>query len=163
MDHPWSPGHCLQPSSFVPVGEPLSAPDFIRHSPLAYADGANEVWLEVDIHTLQHKRYPTIFGLDDATALSTAKTGAVIRKQAPVVVANILQRIKDRSLAKEPYGGYSSCPLVTGHGKMLLAAFKYDNLCDSDPFLKPSSTWPSRCGACGCCRSTRCLGCTGTR
>ncbi len=28
-------------------------------------------------------------------------------------------------------------PLVTGYGKMLLAEFKYDNVRDSDPFLKP--------------------------
>src|SRR5690606_42053817 len=83
----------------------------------------------------QHKRFPNIFGLGDAAALPTAKTGAAIRKQAPVVVANILQRIEDGALSKEQYSGYSSCPLVTGYGKMLLAEFKYDNVRDSDPFL----------------------------
>ncbi|MEY3941303.1 MAG: hypothetical protein RIR07_189, partial [Bacteroidota bacterium] len=30
---------------------------------------------------------------------------------------------------------YSSCPLVTGYGKMVLAEFKYDNVRDSDPLL----------------------------
>jgi len=119
------------------LAPPQSAPDFVRHSPLAYADGPNKGWLEVDIHTLQHSRYPNIFGLGDAAALPTAKTGAAIRKQAPVVVANILQRLKDGSLAPGQYSGYSSCPLVTGYGKMLLAEFKYDNVRDSDPFLKP--------------------------
>jgi sulfide:quinone oxidoreductase len=117
------------------LAPPQCAPDFVRNSPLAYADGPNKGWLEVDIHTLQHKRYPNIFGLGDAAALPTAKTGAAIRKQAPVVVANILQRIKDGALSKERYEGYSSCPLVTGYGKMLLAEFKYDNVRDSDPLL----------------------------
>jgi sulfide:quinone oxidoreductase len=117
------------------LAPPQSAPDFVKHSPLAYAEGPNKGWLEVDIHTLQHKRYANIFGLGDAAALPTAKTGAAIRKQAPVVVANILQRITDGALSKEQYSGYSSCPLVTGYGKMLLAEFKYDNVRDSDPLL----------------------------
>jgi len=117
------------------LAPPQSAPDFIKRSPLAYADGPNKGWLEVDIHTLQHKRYPNVFGLGDVAALPTAKTGAAIRKQAPVVVANILQRIKDGALSKEQYSGYSSCPLVTGYGRMLLAEFKYDNVRDSDPLL----------------------------
>lgn len=117
------------------LAPPQSAPDFIKQSPLAHAEGPSKGWLEVDIHTLQHKRYPNIFGLGDVAALPTAKTGAAIRKQAPVVVANILQRIKDGALASEQYSGYSSCPLVTGYGKMLLAEFKYDNVRDSDPLL----------------------------
>ncbi|MBK9512691.1 MAG: NAD(P)/FAD-dependent oxidoreductase [Flavobacteriales bacterium] len=117
------------------LAPPQSAPDFVKNSSLAYAEGPNKGWLEVDINTLQHKRFPNIFGLGDAAALPTAKTGAAIRKQAPVVVANILQRIKDGALANERYEGYSSCPLVTGYGKMLLAEFKYDNVRDSDPVL----------------------------
>lgn len=117
------------------LAPPQSAPDFVRNSPLAYAEGPSKGWLEVDINTLQHKRYANIFGLGDAAALPTAKTGAAIRKQAPVVVANILQRFKDGALSKEQYSGYSSCPLVTGYGKMLLAEFKYDNVRDSDPLL----------------------------
>lgn len=117
------------------LAPPQSAPDFVRYSPLAYADGPNKGWLEVDINTLQHKRYANIFGLGDSAALPTAKTGAAIRKQAPVVVANILQRIKDGMLSAAKYEGYSSCPLVTGYGKMLLAEFKYDNVRDSDPLL----------------------------
>ncbi len=128
-------GTIIMKYDMLHLAPPQSAPDFIRSSPLAYADGPNKGWLEVDIHTLQHKRYPNIFGLGDAAALPTAKTGAAIRKQAPVVVANILQRIKDGALSKETYSGYSSCPLVTGYGKMLLAEFKYDNVRDSDPLL----------------------------
>ncbi len=125
----------VMPYDMLHLAPPQSAPDFIKESPLAYAEGPSKGWLEVDINTLQHKRYPNVFGLGDTAALPTAKTGAAIRKQAPVVVGNILQRIKDGALSKEQYGGYSSCPLVTGYGKMLLAEFKYDNIRDTDPLL----------------------------
>jgi sulfide:quinone oxidoreductase len=125
----------VMPYDMLHLAPPQSAPDFVKDSPLACAEGPNKGWLDVNINTLQHKRYPNIFGLGDVAALPTAKTGAAIRKQAPVVVANILQRIKDGALASERYEGYSSCPLVTGYGKMLLAEFKYDNVRDSDPLL----------------------------
>lgn len=125
----------VMPYDMLHLAPPQCAPDFVRNSPLTYAEGPNKGWLEVDINTLQHKRYANIFGLGDVAALPTAKTGAAIRKQAPVVVANILQRIKDGLLSAAKYGGYSSCPLVTGYGRMLLAEFKYDNVRDSDPML----------------------------
>ena len=58
-----------------------------------------------------------------------AKTGAAVRKQAPVVVNNIMTLIKsENDLLNTPrYNGYSSCPIVTGYGKMVLAEFDYDN------------------------------------
>ncbi len=119
------------PFEMLHLAPPQSAPDFVRNSPLANADG----WRDVDINTLQHKKYPNIFGLGDVAALPTAKTGAAVRKQAPVVVGNILHLMKNNQLGTEKYEGYSSCPLVTGYGKMLLAEFKYNNVRDSDPLL----------------------------
>lgn len=123
------------PYDMLHVAPPQKAPDFITNSPLAYQDGPNKGWLEVDIHTLQHKRYPNVFGLGDAAALPTAKTGAAVRKQAPVVVSNILNLINEGKLGQDRYEGYSSCPLVTGYSSMVLAEFKYDNVRDSDPFI----------------------------
>ncbi len=123
------------PYDMLHVAPPQKAPDFIANSPLAYQEGPNKGWLEVDIHTLQHKRYPNVFGLGDAAALPTAKTGAAVRKQAPVVVSNILNLINEGKLCQDRYEGYSSCPLVTGYGTMVLAEFKYDNVRDSDPFI----------------------------
>jgi sulfide:quinone oxidoreductase len=127
--------HIAMPYDMLHLAPPQSAPDFVKQSPLAYAEGPNKGWLEVDINTLQHKRYPNVFGLGDAAALPTAKTGAAIRKQAPVVVGNILHLIQHNKLDKKTYEGYSSCPLVTGYSKMVLAEFKYNNVRDSDPFL----------------------------
>ncbi|MFT7204215.1 MAG: sulfide:quinone oxidoreductase [Algoriphagus sp.] len=67
--------------------------------------------------------------------LPTAKTGAAIRKQAPVLVKNLIQLIQTGKVGSESYEGYSSCPIVTGYRKMLLAEFKYDNVRDSDPLI----------------------------
>lgn len=117
------------------IAPPQSAPDFIKQSPFAFADGPNKGWLEVDIHTLQHPTYKNVFGLGDAAALPTGKTGAAIRKQAPVVVENVLRVLEGTTLSDKVYNGYSSCPIVTGYGKMLLCEFKYDNIRDSDPLL----------------------------
>lgn len=112
-----------------------SAPDWIKESPLA--DPNNPFgYVEVDKHTLQHTRYPEIFSLGDASNTPNSKTGAAIRKQAPVLVENLLAAKK--SHGKQPlagvYNGYGACPLTTSRSKMLLAEFDYDlNL---QPFSK---------------------------
>ena len=121
----------VMPYDLLHLAPPQMAPDFIRNSVLANA----QKWLDVDILSLQHLKFKNVFGLGDVAALPTAKTGAAIRKQAPVVVENILAMIKENKLGQATYDGYSSCPLVTGYGKMVLAEFKYDNVRDSDPLL----------------------------
>lgn len=113
----------------IHVVPPQSAPDFVKNSPLANALG----WVDVHKHTLQHNRYPNVFALGDAAGLPTAKTGAAIRKQVPVLAANLLAQMRGAKLPRE-YNGYSSCPLVTGYGKLVLAEFDYDN--------KPQETFP---------------------
>ena len=131
------------PFTMMHLPPPQSAPDFVRQSPLANADG----WLDVHHNTLQHNRYPNVFGVGDSAALPTAKTGAAIRKQAPVVVENVLRLIAGRTDLSEGYQGYSSCPIVTDYGKMLLAEFKYENVRDSDPIISAvidtgKENWP---------------------
>ncbi len=103
---------------------PQSAPDFIKPSKVANAEG----WVDVDKYTLQHVRYPNIFALGDAAGTPNAKTGAAVRKQAPVVVHN-LRQLREHGALVNPkhYTGYSACPLVTGYGKLVLAEFDYDN------------------------------------
>lgn len=117
------------------LAPPQAAPKFIRESIVSIQDGANKGWIDVDKHTLQHLRFPNIFSLGDVAALPTAKTGAAVRKQAPVVVDNLLKMIETQHIGSESYNGYSSCPLVTGYSKMVLAEFKYDNVRDSDPLI----------------------------
>jgi sulfide:quinone oxidoreductase len=107
----------------IHIAPPQGPPDVIRESPLADATG----WVSVDRHTLQHPEFPNVFSLGDAAGLPTSKTGAAIRKQAPVLVRNLLATMngQPRSTFKR-YDGYSSCPLVTGYGKLVLAEFDYD-------------------------------------
>lgn len=120
------------PYDMLHLAPPQAAPKFIRESSLVNEAG----WLDVDKHTLQHKKYQNIFGLGDVAGLPTAKTGAAIRKQSPIVVDNILKLMKTKHMGTMSYNGYSSCPLVTGYGKMVLAEFDYDQNFIPDPKLK---------------------------
>ncbi len=106
------------------VTPPQSAPDFIKTSPLA-GEGPYG-FVSVDKHTLQHTRYPEVFALGDATDTPNAKTGAAVRKQAPVLVENLLAVMAGREPTAS-YDGYGSCPLITAHNRMLLAEFDYNN------------------------------------
>jgi sulfide:quinone oxidoreductase len=115
----------------IHVVPPMHAPDFIADSPLAAEDG----FVEVDPGTLQHTRYDNVFGLGDNSNLPTSKTGAAIRKQAPVLVDHLMASLRDTTPINGTYGGYTSCPLVTGYGKLVLAEFDYDkNPEESFPF-----------------------------
>jgi sulfide:quinone oxidoreductase len=107
----------------------MGAPQFLAVSPLA-GDGG---WCDVDKHSLQHKKFANVFSLGDASNLPTSKTGAAIRKQAPVLVANVLAILSDKPLSAK-YAGYTSCPLVTSFKSLILAEFDYD--------LKPNETFP---------------------
>jgi sulfide:quinone oxidoreductase len=114
------------------LAPPQTAPDFIRNSPLVDQAG----WVSVDPKTTQHTKYSNIFSVGDVSNLPTSKTGAAIRKQVPVTVANILKLINSHSLSDKAYKGYTSCPLITGYGKMVLAEFDYDKNFTPDPKLK---------------------------
>lgn len=120
------------PFNFLHLAPPQEAPDFIKNSILANEAG----WLDVDINSLQHHKYQNIFGVGDVAGLPTAKTGAAIRKQVPVVVSNLIKLILGSKADNKSYNGYSSCPLVTGYGKMILAEFNYKNEFTPDPNLK---------------------------
>jgi sulfide:quinone oxidoreductase len=115
------------------VTPPQSAPDWLKRTPLA--DPANPFgYVEIDKNTMQHTRYPNVFSLGDAGSSPNSKTGAAIRKQAPVVVANLQAAMAGRDLPAS-YDGYASCPLTTARNRMLLAEFDYT--------MKPRPTFPA--------------------
>jgi sulfide:quinone oxidoreductase len=116
---------------------PQGPPDFIKNSPLANAAG----WVDVDKGTLQHVRYPNVFSLGDASSLPTSKTGAAIRKQTPTMVANLLS-VMDHKPLQKLYTGYTSCPIVTAYGKLMLAEFDYNNNpMETFPFDQSKERW----------------------
>ena len=102
---------------------PQSAPDWVKRSVIADPADPNG-YVQVDKHTMQHARYPNVFSLGDAGSTPNSKTGAAIRKQAPVVVENLLG-VMAGGTATRRYDGYSSCPITTARNKMLLAEFDY--------------------------------------
>ena len=113
-----------------------SAPEWIKSSPLSTGDAGG--YVAVDKHTMQHVRYSNVFALGDVASSPNAKTGAAVRKQAPVVVENLIAHLQRRPLTAS-YDGYSSCPIVTSSHDMLLAEFDYDlNLKPSFPGLDPT-------------------------
>jgi sulfide:quinone oxidoreductase len=117
------------PYDLLHVTPPMGPPACVAQSPLADAEG----WVDVDKYSLQHRRYANVFGLGDASNLPTSKTAAAIRKQAPVVVENLLAAADGGPLTAK-YDGYTSCPIVTGYDSLVLAEFDYDK--------RPCETFP---------------------
>ncbi len=121
----------------IHVTPQMSAPDVIKRSDLA--DGAG--WVDVHKHTLQHVRFPDVWAAGDSSNLPTSKTGAAVRKQAPTLVANLMSHLMGAKL-EASYDGYTSCPLVTGYGKLVLAEFDYDKKsCETFPFDQSKERW----------------------
>ncbi|MEO1199579.1 MAG: FAD/NAD(P)-binding oxidoreductase [Pseudomonadota bacterium] len=124
---------------FIHIIPPMSAPDVVRNSSLPWQEGAwgEEGWIEVDPVTLQHVRYPEVFGVGDINGVPKGKTAASVKWQAPVVAENMIAMIAEREMTAG-YNGYTSCPMVTGVGKAMLIEFDYDgNLMKSFPFIDP--------------------------
>lgn len=105
------------------VTPPQKGPRCVEDSVLADAAG----YVEVDKATLQHVRWPNIFGLGDGGSTPNAKTAAAARKQAPIVATNLLALLDDRPLPAH-YNGYGSCPLTVENGRIVLAEFGYDGV-----------------------------------
>ena len=117
---------------FLHAVPPQSAPDWLHQS--ALADPTSPFgYVEVDKNTHRHERFSNVFSLGDAGSTPNSKTAAAIRKQAPVVVANLRAAMKNHNLPAS-YDGYSSCPLTTSRHRMLLAEFDYT--------MKPHPTFP---------------------
>jgi len=99
---------------------PQSPPEVIKSSSLANEAG----YIDVDQHTLQHRKHENVFALGDACSTPNSKTAAAVRKQAPVVVSHLMSLIEGGTLDQQ-YDGYGSCPLTTSYGKVIMAEFIY--------------------------------------
>lgn len=131
---------------FIHVVPPMSAPDALRQSLLIAQEGPfSGNWLDVDPFTLQHNRYPEVFGIGDVIGAPINKTAASVKAQAPIVEANLLAMIEGKAPSRR-HNGYTSCPLITGIGKAMLVEFGYDmEFLPSFPFIDPTEeswvTW----------------------
>src|SRR5690625_7753350 len=78
------------------VNPHMSPPQFIANSSIADEAG----WVNLDMYTLRHETFANIFGVGDCTSLPTSRTGAAIRKQAPVVVRSEERRVGKEGIAR---------------------------------------------------------------
>lgn len=127
------------PYDFIHVVPPMRAPDAVKNSELAWKEGpfAAGGWLEVDKLTLQHRRFPNVFGIGDINGTPRGKTAATVKKSAPLVAHNLVEVIAGRK-ADEAFDGYTSCPLITREGSAMLIEFDYEGrLTPSLPLIEP--------------------------
>ncbi|KAI0302262.1 FAD/NAD-P-binding domain-containing protein [Russula brevipes] len=91
------------------VTPPMGPLDVLKGSPIADAAG----WVEVDKGTLQHAKP------------EYSNTAAAITSQAPVLTENLFHLLDSGKIGSAVYDGYTSCPLLTSYGGLMLAEFKY--------------------------------------
>lgn len=116
--------------SLLHVCPPMGPPDVLKRHPSL----TNEVgFLSVDPKTLRHTKYSNIYGIGDCISAPNSKTMAAIAAQGKVLYKNITDDLAGKPMTMI-YNGYSSCPLVTGYKKCILAEFDYN--------LQPLETFP---------------------
>ncbi|MCA1775375.1 MAG: NAD(P)/FAD-dependent oxidoreductase [Loktanella sp.] len=112
---------------YIHIIPPQRAPNFVRESGLHWADRwTDQGWVEVDMQTLRHLRYPEIFALGDVTGVPKGKTAASVKWQVPVIEDHIVAGIEGRE-GSAVYDGYTYCPMITRIGHAMLVEFDYHN------------------------------------
>ena len=112
---------------YIHIIPPQRAPEFVVQSGLAWADRwTDQGWVECDMQTLRHLRYPEVFALGDVAGVPKGKTAASVKWQVPVVEDHLVAAIEGRD-GTETYNGYTSCPLITRIGRAMLVEFDYQN------------------------------------
>ncbi|XP_060582923.1 sulfide:quinone oxidoreductase, mitochondrial-like [Ruditapes philippinarum] len=108
---------------FMHVVPPMSAPDVLKCSTSQITDEAG--WLDVNKYTMQHNKYPNIFGLGDCTSVPTSKTAAAVASQNKILLNSLCQVMKGK-VPDGKYDGYTACPLITGYHSCIMAEFDFD-------------------------------------
>lgn len=103
------------------VTPPMTPSAALKTGP-SFTDAAG--FLDVNGETLQHKRYPNVFGIGDCTNVPTAKTAAAVAGEIGILRKNLSNVMNGQPPSKK-YDGYTSCPLVTGYDKCILAEFDF--------------------------------------
>ncbi|PPQ83737.1 hypothetical protein CVT24_007624 [Panaeolus cyanescens] len=110
--------------SLLHVTPPMGPLNVLKASPIS--DPATG-WVPVNPGTLQHVKpeFSNVFALGDCSSLPTSKTAAAITAQAPILTENLFSLLDTGKVGTAEYDGYTSCPLLTGYGELMLAEFKY--------------------------------------
>jgi len=110
------------PYDMIHITPPMGTPPALN-SNKDLTDAAG--FLSVNKETLQHTKYPNIFGIGDCTSVPVAKTAAAVAAQLGIMRKNLKAAIKGSSAMPAAYTGYTSCPLVTGKKSLILAEFDF--------------------------------------
>lgn len=114
----------------IHVTPPMGPPNCLLGSPISDQNG----FVDVEKTTMRHKKYSNIFAIGDCANSPNGKTAAAVAGQTGVIKANLFALIDGRPMPAQ-YDGYTSCPLVTGYGKLILAEFDYNgNPLETFPF-----------------------------
>ena len=84
----------------------------------------NKGFIDVDPHTLQHKKYSNVFALGECTNLPTINNTISVCNQSHIVAGNV-GCSKSGGPLKYGYDGTSATPIFTGKNKIILPGFKY--------------------------------------
>ncbi|MDN3495188.1 FAD/NAD(P)-binding oxidoreductase [Planococcus sp. APC 4015] len=103
------------------VVPPQSAPDWVKASSLP-APGDDGGFVEVDPETLQHPRYPNVWGLGDAAATTNSKCGGALRKQTLALAKNLVSVMRGDEPTRR-YDGYAVCPFTVSRSTVVWAEF----------------------------------------
>ena len=122
---------------FIHIVPPMGPPQALVDSPLGWQKGTAKGYLEVDQNTLQHRRYPNVFGIGDVCGIPKGKTGGSARHHGPITVGNLVSHLEGKPLV-EKFDGYTVCPLKIEYGKIIMAEFNYEGLAPTVPFLDPA-------------------------
>ncbi|KAJ0177455.1 hypothetical protein K1T71_007464 [Dendrolimus kikuchii] len=112
------------PYNLLHVTPPMKTPDFLQNNK-DITDAAG--FLQIDKYTLQHVKYPNIYGIGDCTNTPNSKTAAAIAKQSYVLEQNLLSTMQ-KDNPSQKYDGYGACPLLTSYHTCILAEFLYDGI-----------------------------------
>ncbi|VDL59460.1 unnamed protein product [Hymenolepis diminuta] len=112
---------------------PMSAPAVLETG-TDFTSPESNGFVSVSPDTLRHVKYPNVFALGDCSNLPTSKTAAAISSESRVLCENLTDVIRGGSGEVAKYNGYTSCPLITGYRKGILAEFDYN--------LTPLETFP---------------------
>ena len=123
---------------FIHVVPPMSPVDAIMESTLVGKSG----WLDVDKHSLQHKKYKNVFGIGDVCGIPMGKTGGSARHHGPILTQNVVDFMGGKE-PSESFDGYTVCPIKTEYGKIIMAEFNYKGPAPTMPlaFEKPRWFW----------------------
>jgi sulfide:quinone oxidoreductase len=104
-----------------------------------FVDAAN--FVKADKYQLIAEEYDNIFAIGDCANYPTSKTASGARKQAEVLVINLVARIKGKEL-KGHYTGHIICPVLTRFGKAMFVEFDYDK--SISPAEEMWSSWMTK-------------------